>query len=475
MQTDNEYFDSDEFKDLLAAYEDSVSSGAPVFLDTDDLVDIADYYTLTGQKNKADQAVETALELDPGATLPLVYKAREALAHEDVEAARQLADAIVDKDDTEYKYLLAEIMIVKDDIDEADDYLKEQEPAHTGDEHEDYIYDIANMYIEYGVYDKANQWLGKTTEPDSPDMLELKGKALMGMGSFEECIKVYDKLIDYDPRSDRYWLEMAKAQYMIHEYNDAITSCEYALALKPKSLAGLQVKANSLFQLGNNEAALEFYTRYTQMAPKDGTGELQIGTTLLHMARYAEALEHLNKAASQSIDMCSGIGSQVYETMALAYSYMGKTEQALECVAKISVDEGNSKESAERLVIHGHVLLEGGHNEEAEAMFRNAIIKSKNSPDIILRVIVSLLDNKNTEMAYNLFKVYFASLEDRTEGYPYMALCCWRLNKSEEFIYYLRQSIKYTPKEASAVMSTIIPKGLSITEFYNDINKFLKK
>ena len=97
MQTDNEYFDSDEFKDLLAAYEDSVSSGAPVFLDTDDLVDIADYYTLTGQKNKADQAVETALELDPGATLPLVYKAREALAHEDVEAARQLADAIVDK------------------------------------------------------------------------------------------------------------------------------------------------------------------------------------------------------------------------------------------------------------------------------------------------------------------------------------------------------------------------------------------
>lgn len=119
MQTDNEYFDSDEFKDLLAAYEDSVSSGAPVFLDTDDLVDIADYYTLTGQKNKADQAVETALELDPGATLPLVYKAREALAHEDVEAARQLADAIVDKDDTEYKYLLAEIMIVKDDIDEA--------------------------------------------------------------------------------------------------------------------------------------------------------------------------------------------------------------------------------------------------------------------------------------------------------------------------------------------------------------------
>ena len=100
-----------------------------------------------------------------------------------MEAARQLADAIVDKDDTEYKYLLAEIMIVKDDIDEADDYLKEQEPAHTGDEHEDYIYDIANMYIEYGVYDKANQWLGKTTEPDSPDMLELKGKALMGMGS----------------------------------------------------------------------------------------------------------------------------------------------------------------------------------------------------------------------------------------------------------------------------------------------------
>ena len=42
MMQDDDYFDSEEFKDILTAYEESVSSGAPLFLDSDDLIDIAD-------------------------------------------------------------------------------------------------------------------------------------------------------------------------------------------------------------------------------------------------------------------------------------------------------------------------------------------------------------------------------------------------------------------------------------------------
>ena len=43
MPFDEEYFNSDDFQQLLSSYEASVESGSPMFLDADDLVDIADY------------------------------------------------------------------------------------------------------------------------------------------------------------------------------------------------------------------------------------------------------------------------------------------------------------------------------------------------------------------------------------------------------------------------------------------------
>ena len=155
MQTDDEYFDSTEFRDILAAYEESVSSGAPIFLDTDDLIDIADYYTFYGYKDKAAAAVDAALDLAPGAVLPLVYKAREALTAGDVEAARRYSSEINDKEDPDYKFLQAEIMVACDLIDKADRYLDLLFEDTEEEEKENFKYDTANMYLEYGVYDKA--------------------------------------------------------------------------------------------------------------------------------------------------------------------------------------------------------------------------------------------------------------------------------------------------------------------------------
>ena len=49
MPFDEEYFASDEFQELLNSYETSEASGDTMFLDADDLVDIADYYNMQGR------------------------------------------------------------------------------------------------------------------------------------------------------------------------------------------------------------------------------------------------------------------------------------------------------------------------------------------------------------------------------------------------------------------------------------------
>ena len=105
--TDNEeYFKSEGFQNLLKQYEASVNSGQPIYMDADDLADIADYYQFNGRMNEADAAISLALEYNPDAVGPLLYKAREALSKNDYDTARAYADKMMKRWDVLAKYLI---------------------------------------------------------------------------------------------------------------------------------------------------------------------------------------------------------------------------------------------------------------------------------------------------------------------------------------------------------------------------------
>ena len=134
---------------MLERYEASINAGSNPFMDADDLVDLADYYGWQGFDDKAEQAIDYALELYPSATLPNVFKARKALTVSDFSQAKFYCDEIEDHDDPDYHYLVAEIMIAKGDIEEADNYLRDYATSVEPDEYEDFVRDCANLYIDY--------------------------------------------------------------------------------------------------------------------------------------------------------------------------------------------------------------------------------------------------------------------------------------------------------------------------------------
>ena len=105
MTDDTAYFKSEGFKKILQQYEDSVKSGHPTYMDADDLADIADYYHYEGRLDDANDAIELALQFNPDAIGPLLYKAREALSLNNYEMARDYAERIRIIDNTEYLYL----------------------------------------------------------------------------------------------------------------------------------------------------------------------------------------------------------------------------------------------------------------------------------------------------------------------------------------------------------------------------------
>jgi dTDP-4-amino-4,6-dideoxygalactose transaminase len=102
VQYDKEYFDSKEFQELLGSYETAVRVGDYPFMDADDLIDIADYYNMVDEHDKAVEVVDHALELYPHATLPNVFMARESLLNGDYDAAHRFGVEVNGRSVLEY-------------------------------------------------------------------------------------------------------------------------------------------------------------------------------------------------------------------------------------------------------------------------------------------------------------------------------------------------------------------------------------
>ena len=475
MQYNEEYFNSEDFKELLESYETALQAGEQPFMDADDLVDLADYYNYNGEGNKAAEAIERALDLYPDATLPNVFKAREALMIGDNELAHHYAEAIGDHDDPDYHYLTAEILIAEGHIEQADLYLRRYAKSVNEDEWEDFIKDCANLYVDYGVNDKAYQWMMRSKGDDSSDFKELMARTLMGLGKYKDSEKLFNELIDRDPYSSHYWNALATAQFMDEDYSNAITSSEYAIAINPNDPDGLSSKANGLFRLGNYEEALEYFRRLENLMPDDDVILLDEGVCLVSLGRHEEAVSYLEHALSVA-DEESEVLPQIYLELAFCYSSMKQASKALEMIDAAMELPGDT---TDLMVIRGHILLENGMLEEAEETFKDAIRQSDNSPSVLLRIIVSLYDNRYVNSSYEMFKKFFEVVDtyapDFNKGHAYMALCCHDLGKNDEFLEYLRKSVKINPREAHLVLGFLFPEGMEPNEYVKYMEHRLNK
>lgn len=469
-QTGDDYFDSREFHQLLEAYEAAVSAGEPVIMDPEELVDIADYYQYTYNKDEAEKAITLALSLSPGNCAPLTYRIHEALQQGNTQKAWELLDQIIDKDEPDYIYDRAEILISEGRADHADEYLRGIFKDLPIDEQTDFVVDVANIYNDYGQPERAMMWMAKAKHEDSSVFKELMARTLFEMGKYKDSQKLFNELIDTDPFSKDYWNSLASAQFMDEDYSEAIKSSEYAIAINPKDPQAFIAKANGLFRLNNYEEALEYYRRYQKLVPNDEFAMLYEGTCLINLMRTEEAIAALKKALETAPDDSPNI-IDIYQELAFAYGENGDTDKALETLGKA---EALDCDHVQMNLIRGHILLVANRLDEARFFFHKSVALSEQPKQTLLRVIVSFYDNRYLEGAYNLFRKYLSYYDraehgNNTEGYAYMALCCYDMGKYKEFLDYLQKACEVNPRECQLALSHLFPEEVKPEEYYQYI------
>lgn len=474
-----DYFDSDEFRELLSDYESAVSRGEPVFMDADELADIADYYQMENRLDEAGRAIDLALSLAPGAIAPLTYKIHEALYYGDTELARSYLDQVIERDAPDYVYDKAEILIAEDRLDEADDYLRQELRSVPGDEYQDYVIDVANIYTDYGVSDKAMEWMARAKPEDTPEYKEVMARTLFGLGKYEDSERLWGELIDSDPFSKHYWNALASTQFMKQDYSGSIQSSEFAIAIDPDDPEGIIAKANALYHLGNYEQALDYFRRYSGRQPDDEYALLHQATCLINLGRYDEAAPILEQAEqiATNPDIVGEEGSpylaDIYQEQAFELSARGMTDEA---IAALDKTDALDCDHVQVMVIKGHVLLGAERFREAERQFRKAVTASDDTFSTLVRIVVSFYDNKYVEQAHRMLgELLDKAPEGNTLGYAYMTLCCYDLQRWDEFLGYLQQAVERNPVECRQVLGHLFPEDVEPKDYYEYIKNRLQK
>lgn len=412
MIIDESFFENEEFKEKLENYERCLAEGKTPFMNADDLTDIADYYNYNGEAEKASDAVELALELEPGATMPLVFKTKAALQTGNIVQAMEYASSIADQDDPETTYLKAEIMIVRGEEEKADMFLKNTMNDVEEDIKQDYITDVAYIWCEYCYYEKAAKWLTMLDEDykaDNLDIQELIGRIDFGMQNYHECITAFEKVIDKKPFSARVWYSLASAYYFCNDMENAMKCIDFTLAIKPDNSDCLQLKGNILMKQKDYAQAIELITQYIHMVPDDMLAYVNLAACYRSTGETEKAMR-LAKMAVDGNDQEAAF--QACEELVFLSLETGDAIDALEWVDKADT---LTEDIPDKLVLRAYVMLAQKRLEEAMPVFMEAIDRADDKMYVVSRMIAAFFDNGYKRMGMWATRYYCQELQDITD------------------------------------------------------------
>ena len=462
----NDFNNNRELEENIRKYEEAKKNGTSIFLDADQLADIAEHYYMSGRKDDAMQTIEYAISMFPGSVLPLCFLAREALAENNIAMAERLARQIDDKQHIEYLFLLAEIMLAKSECKQADIWMEQCYEDTEEAERDGVAIDTANLFFDYEQYDYCEKWLNKCSDKSTVNYRSLQTKLAWIRGNHDECQQLLNKLIDEDPFCCEYWNNLASSQFLNNELTKSIESCEYSLAIEPNNSDALLLKANCLCALTNFEEAAHYYEQYAEQNPYSEIGEMFFGICLSNLGKYEEALLHFSKA----LDICPMTSpnlSQLYKEYAYALACLKRLEEALALL-----DSSSSlpdSEASGLLAFRGICYLINGKIDEADLYFTQALNTATKElvPQIRLDIATAILDNSSPEWAYEiLHEAYNGDASNNlTYGWGYYALSCHETGHWEEFLYALEKVCTINPTEAQQALGDIFPPGLPVEDY----------
>lgn len=418
---------------LLTQYEASKSEGRSIYLDGDQLADIAGRYTTEQRYQEAQEVIDYGLRLHPEHPYLLLEQAYLFLDLRRPHDAEAVVNRLYEQQLPEVILLKAELQLTKGAIDEAETLLEGLDGKEL-----DNIIDATYLYVEMGYPEQAKQWLDKGVGryDDHEAYLALCADYRLATGDSVAAVDAFEKLIDLDPYNDSYWLGRARALYLQQNFEEAIVACDFALTINEHNGEAYTYLGHSFLQLENVEAALKnFKLALQHRALSPEMGQLFIGTALLTGGRWQEAYDTFDQAIAlyeQTPNKAPFYLTDLYIQQAMACVYLERFDEAHDCCEKalaVNSDDINA------YVTEGMVYLNEGKASEALITFQIAL-KIDRSIETLYAIASYLFDFGLLKEADQLFREVFEEDRHYKDTAEKLATISLLQGESDSFIHY---------------------------------------
>lgn len=326
-----------ELMELSEKYETALIAGHTIYLDAEDLADLADWYAMHFLYEKAFHVIETGLKIHPNNSALLVEQAYLYLDTQNRQKAKEIVTSIVEEN-AEATILKANIFMGEGREEEAEkllDGLTEKDDLGN-------IIDIIYMYMNMDQPLKAKKWLeqGLSIYGEDESLLPIAADCHITFHELDQAIECYNKLIDINPYSASYWTGLAQCYMMQGEFNKAIDACEYALISDEEYGRAYVVRSQAYGELGNNERSNEDLRKAIELKVlPDYFLYAQLGIDKIGQSMWEEAkpfLQKAEKSIAANDQAEDALLLSIYINLAICHHKLNRDEEALNYCQKLT-------------------------------------------------------------------------------------------------------------------------------------------
>lgn len=357
-----------ELQEMAEQYEEAQKQGQSIYLDAEDLADLADWYSVRMHRDRAMEVASYGLKLHPGNVSLLIELAYLYLDDDNLEVAQQIADQL-DSTQTDTKILQAQIYVLDGKESEAASLLDTIDDADDVDTR----INVAYMYINTGCPQEALDWLEPAIQKYSDDepFLNVLGDVYHGLKQYDKAIEVYNKLIDKNPYSAFYWYGLARCYFDQQMYDKAIDACDYAIISDEDYPDVYLMKGYAFFYLQNDGKALECFTKASELGvvPPCFIDTLN-GLTKIGEKEWAEAIDYLKRALAGYENDIIISRAMLYAHLAICYRKLGQVS-----TSDLYWDKAydTNPEDADVYLLKGRMWLEEKQPEKSRECWKRAL------------------------------------------------------------------------------------------------------
>jgi len=463
-----DYEDSLEFKNLLKKYQQSKSQGKHLYFDSDDFVDIAEYFLQNDDVNQALEVAEEGLRLHQNEESLLSVKVNSLISLSQFDEAEIILESLHSETDHDVYYFHAQILCGKYQEYERAKQLFDQwldieldECSGGEGEHEDierkreaFLHVVLSM-IDMIDSNHAGLYIQPVVERYMKDCAPLDGNdldvdiahACHESGLIQLEIKLYTQFLDNNPYMPQGWAYLGALQSIEGRPEEAVDSAEFALAINPSDPQGLIIKAHSYHSMGNYTEAIKAIRKYIELTG-DQYFNVLLANSLMRVGEKEEA-SRLLKDASQLVTKRikeKEVRSEYRMYIADAYMAGGYYKEALH---HIRLALRYNPDDVDMLLQEALCLVKTKSVKDAISLYDHLVENSEGKEQFRLSMAAAtdLLAN-NYVYASNYFFSKAAKIKehpDHVKTYIYLAHCCFFMKMPENFFFFLKLACKYTP------------------------------